>query len=341
MGKIYIIVLNYNGWLDTVECLESIFKSDYINFQVIVVDNASSDNSLEHIIAWANGTKKVDFKPPSELKKFIYPLEKKPIEYVVLEEDELLNESRYAESRLIIIKSKRNKGYAHGNNIAINYALGRGDFEYIWVLNNDTVVKADTLSSLVAAFKKKSGKQKLGMLGTIQMYYQKPDNIQAVAGGFNKWTGVFWNIQNPNVSPENIGYIYGASIFMKKAFIKDLVMKDIGLFNEKFFMYYEEADLCERARQCGYCIDVQKDIKIYHKYSASVSKLDEDFRIYYLQRNKLLFYWQHYKILLFVPLFRIFVDFLYSIVKMSAFKTVYFRAIGDFIKYCYRENRQN
>jgi len=53
--KIAIIILNWNGWKDTIECLESVFRIDYPNYQVIVVDNNSPNNSMEYIKAWAEG----------------------------------------------------------------------------------------------------------------------------------------------------------------------------------------------------------------------------------------------------------------------------------------------
>jgi len=48
--KVYIILLNYNGWTDTIECLESVLRNDYPNYQVIVVDNNSPNNSIEYLI---------------------------------------------------------------------------------------------------------------------------------------------------------------------------------------------------------------------------------------------------------------------------------------------------
>ena len=53
--KVAIIILNWNGWKDTIECLESVFRIDYPNYQVIVVDNNSPNNSMEYIKAWAEG----------------------------------------------------------------------------------------------------------------------------------------------------------------------------------------------------------------------------------------------------------------------------------------------
>ena len=47
--KVAIIILNYNGWQDTIEYLESVLRNDYPNYQVIVIDNGSSNNSMEYI----------------------------------------------------------------------------------------------------------------------------------------------------------------------------------------------------------------------------------------------------------------------------------------------------
>jgi len=51
--KVAIIILNWNGWEDTIECLESVFRNTYQNYQVIVVDNGSTNGSIEKIKAWA------------------------------------------------------------------------------------------------------------------------------------------------------------------------------------------------------------------------------------------------------------------------------------------------
>ena len=76
--KVYIILLNYNGWKDTIECLESLLKSDYKNNQILVVDNNSYDSSMRHIVEWAEGEQSVLYDDNSQLKRFGYPHKKKP-----------------------------------------------------------------------------------------------------------------------------------------------------------------------------------------------------------------------------------------------------------------------
>ena len=53
--KVYITIVTYNSFLETIECLESVFNQDYSNFQIILIDNASDDNSVSEIIKWCNG----------------------------------------------------------------------------------------------------------------------------------------------------------------------------------------------------------------------------------------------------------------------------------------------
>ena len=80
--KVYIIILNYNGWENTIECLESVLKIDYSNFQIIICDNNSTDNSFEKIIEWSEGYRVVE---KTLYKNIIYPLEIKPIDYDIID----------------------------------------------------------------------------------------------------------------------------------------------------------------------------------------------------------------------------------------------------------------
>lgn len=123
--KVYIIILNWNHHEDTIECLESVFLNEYCNYQVIVCDNASTDNSMEKIRKWADGYHNIGIKyylyTQSDIKKIDFRNEE--------------------DVPLILIENEKNLGYAGGNNIGIQYTMGKNDFSYIWILNNDTVVE--------------------------------------------------------------------------------------------------------------------------------------------------------------------------------------------------------
>jgi len=263
--KIYIILLNYNGWKDMIECLESVLKSDYENYQIIVVDNDSPNNSMKYIINWAEGKQEVIYDVNSQLKQLSQPFEPKPLEYVLYTKEEALKGGdKEKESKLnnpiIFIQSDENGGFAAGNNIGINYALAKDDFEFVWLLNNDTVIKKDSLSTLV----NHASKENIGICGSTLMYYHHPKEIQAYGGTVNKFFGTSKHILNVNDIDNKLDYIVGASSLISKK-----VVDKIGLMPEEYFLYYEETDYCFNARTHGFKLGVAIDSIVFHKEGAT------------------------------------------------------------------------
>ena len=87
--KVAIIILNWNGWKDTIECLESVFRNTYPNYQVIGVDNGSTNGSMEKIKVWADGKQEVltpELTHP--LYHLSHPSVKKPIPYIYYTREE-------------------------------------------------------------------------------------------------------------------------------------------------------------------------------------------------------------------------------------------------------------
>jgi GT2 family glycosyltransferase len=115
--RVSIIILNWNGWRDTIECLESLYRIDYPNYDVIVVDNSSTDDSIEKIKEYCEGKIAVDSK------FFKYDPRNKPIEVVECGKDEKPDIPKAQRDRLFLIKNDKNYGFAKGNNIGIQYAL--------------------------------------------------------------------------------------------------------------------------------------------------------------------------------------------------------------------------
>ena len=107
--KISIVILNWNGFADTIDCLISLSKCTYSNFDVILIDNNSNDESVSIIKKW-------------------------------------LTETRF--QNLIFIENEENYGFAKGNNIGIDIAL-KNNSDFILLLNNDTVVESDFLIELL------------------------------------------------------------------------------------------------------------------------------------------------------------------------------------------------
>jgi len=128
-----IVVLNYNNWADTTDCLTHLFRISYPHFRVIVVDNHSTNDSWDRILSWltAGGC-----------------------EYLSLTQKESVH-SAYRDSRLVLIRADGNRGYAAGNNIGIRWALRSTD-RYVLILNNDTEVHPDFLQPLAALLQERS-----------------------------------------------------------------------------------------------------------------------------------------------------------------------------------------
>jgi len=155
--KVAIIILNYNGWKDTIECLESLRKIDYPDYLTIVVDNGSSDGSIEKIKSWAEGKLETN----SEYVK--YAAQNKPI-YVVEYEKEIAEKGgidkfeselqKYSPNRkIVLIKNNKNLGFSGGNNVGAKYAIQR-NVKYIILLNNDTIIiDIDFMNKIIDAFR--------------------------------------------------------------------------------------------------------------------------------------------------------------------------------------------
>ena len=127
--RVTVIVLNWNGWEDTVECLESLFGVFYPCFDVVVVDNASEDDSVSRIREYCQGNLRV------ESPFFTYTSENKPIKLTEITEDQINTHKNEGNStidsshdpsakqnELLLIRNRENHGFAVGNNIAMDFA---------------------------------------------------------------------------------------------------------------------------------------------------------------------------------------------------------------------------
>jgi GT2 family glycosyltransferase len=270
---VYILILNWNRWKDTIECLESIFRGDYPRYRVIVCDNGSSDESLANIAAWAEG--RLDCAVPhyNPLRSLSFPPTPKPLAYVTYDkaQAERGGEDTGATAQLILIQTGENLGFSGGNNVGLRYALARDDFDYVWLLNNDTVIKPDSLSALVG---KMQNNQRAGMCGSTLLYYDDPNKAQALCGAtYNKWLGTLRLIGSFTQMPQKIdavriekklAFICGASMLVSKHFLRN-----IGLLGEEYFLYYEELDWALRSGN-RYPLSYAEQSVVYHKEGATI-----------------------------------------------------------------------
>lgn len=258
-AKVAILILNWNQPFLTIKCLESLEKIEKsgLELSIYLLDNGSQNSH---------------FKKLAEYLKKKHPL------------------------KIKLFRSSYNLGFAKGNNLLIGKAI-KAKTDYVCFLNNDTWVKADFLTHLLATAE---SQKKIGAVGGKIYYKNKPrfsgkkhlkeKNIFWYAGGKINWDNPY--ILNRGINeidegqyekPEKVDFITGCLLLVK---VK--VLKKISGFDERFFNYYEDADLGLRIQRAGYDLLYCPKAIIWHLVSAS-SKGKTDFQDYFGTRNVLLF----------------------------------------------------
>lgn len=233
-SKVGIVIVNYNGAGFQNECIVSILNSDYQNYSIIIVDNASTDNSIDL------------------LKIF---------------DDE----------RIIIIKMEENCGVAKGNNVGIQKSMELG-CSHTLLLNNDTVVKKDFLSKLIACNQD---------IASSKIYYFNSDIIWYAGGKFQKLKGTARHLHykerdNHNIKSDYFDYSPTCCIL-----VKNEIFNKVGFIDEKYFLYFDDTDFCYRVNKMGYRIWLCNESIIYHKVSLSTGGDGSPVAIYYQNRNRI------------------------------------------------------
>jgi GT2 family glycosyltransferase len=292
-AKVYIVLVNWNGWHDTVECLESVFRSSYENYQVVVCDNHSDDNSWNQLQAWTLGQLTVPLADHLRLPQGKRSPVPKPIPYVTYDRTaaEAGGDHRADAARLILIQTGGNLGFSGGNNVALRFALRRNDMDYVWLLNNDTIVTPHALSALVQRLQQRP---EAGLCGSTLLSYSTPDMVQTRGGmTYNRWLatmaplgrGQSVHARFDHARVERLmDYVAGASTLVTRRFLET-----VGLLSESYFLYCEELDWATRAGR-RFKIAYSPESLVYHKEGQSVRATgDERFNVadYYIHRSRL------------------------------------------------------
>ena len=304
--KVSIIILNWNGWEDTIECLESLYRITYPNYDVIVVDNDSKNESVQKIREYCEGEIEV------ESKFFEYSSGNNPIkiiEYTREEAEAGGGKERGivdlpSNGKMIIIKNEKNYGFTEGNNIAIRYALKALNPDYVLLLNNDTVVDKDFLGELV---KVGVSDPSIGFAGPKIYYYNykgkmytglykgRRDVIQFAGAKQNIWKfepshiGVGEIDLGQHDVNREVDYIHGSCMLARTEMIEE-----IGLLDHEFFSYREENDWGIRGYKNGWKSIYIYKAKIWHKGGGSTKTgKPKLLAIYYMVRNRFLFMKKH------------------------------------------------
>ncbi|QCU89546.1 glycosyltransferase family 2 protein [Thiomicrorhabdus sediminis] len=236
-----VVVLNYRNYEDTIDCISSLLKSSCLRFRVIVIDNNSGNESIEKINSFL-----LDFG-----------------EYAGVASLKEFKRDSGLEARFFLVKSDENLGYGGGNNLGIELSLHLNSSRYIWVLNNDTVVDYLAMESLI----KKMDKVNSLICGST-IYYQHSKSIQCYSGAiFNDYLMTSKYINLAGLSEGEVekkqSYICGASMFFRKEYFLRY-----GMFDTRYFLYFEEMDLAKRLPKYSYLLAYSEDSIVYHKEGA-------------------------------------------------------------------------
>ncbi len=218
MVRVFTVVLNWNSWRETVDCLRSLKRLDYEQ-TTLVIDNASTNDSVARI--------------------------------------------REACPDVEIVAQSANLGFGGGCNVGIRRALDRGA-DFVWLLNNDTVVEPASLRAMVEVAASDAG---IGATGSVIYFMDQPSRVQF-------WGGLRVGMIRGEVSPikrprqvKRLDYICGASCLLRAEAIRSA-----GLFDEGFFMYWEDADLGFRLRRHGWKLAVAERSSVWHHGCASLGR---------------------------------------------------------------------
>jgi len=239
--KVSIIILNWNGLQDTLACLDSVKKSNYPNYEIIVIDNASKNDEATVI------------------------------------------KSKWPEVNLI--KNDNNLGFAGGSNLGLRRALEIGA-DYIWLLNNDTVIYEDTLDELIRVGETD---KKIGLLSPVIYNFSEPDKIQFCGSYFDQMNFTIKHIENlkevSEMDKSNI-CLWGTALLIKRE-----VIDVIGYLSEKFFAYYEDSEYSFRALRNNFLNRIVVSSRVLHKGNFIFEKGVFGLPLYYffyMSRNR---YW--------------------------------------------------
>jgi len=227
--RLAVVLVNWNGWQDTIACLDSLLPTLAPGSKVLVCDNASSDQSLQHLTRWAQD-------------------KLGPTGFAVQDRATTEMGGSPQDPPLILVDTHANLGFAGGNNVGIRYALSAG-YDYVWLLNNDTVVNERTAPALL---ERMQDDPRIGMCGSTMFYFDQPKVVQCLAGSsfdFARAIGQpigFGQPFDPSTPIElvesKLAHISGASMMVSRTFLET-----VGLMDEGYFLYFEEIDWAIRA----------------------------------------------------------------------------------------------
>ena len=275
---VVIVSVNWNGWRDTLECLESVQRLDYPNYLMIVVDNASRDESLARIREWAE-------------KREGYLLVEYP-ETVARAGGEVVQEQALAAalpaSRAVLIRSSVNMAITGGGNLAIEYALRRDQpVDYVFMLDNDAMAEKHTLTHLVEVARKENA----GIVGGVILDWKTGQIQYAERTTLLRW--FFWPLVKYDLPlpAKEVDYwpsagVSGGAMLIRRD-VLDTLYASIGHhIPSDLFRGSWEFELCYRSSLAGYRSFVSRGGFVWHKGERFARSPVSAKRDYYFVRSR-------------------------------------------------------
>lgn len=240
--KILVVILNFNGWKETLKCVDAVLTQTYKDFHIYLIDNGSKDESL------------------LKLKKFD------------------------THEKVTFFKNPVNDGFAGGVNIGIRHAVEH-DIPYVALLNNDATIAKDWLAILIDAIESKGSSSATGLL--LDGGGKK---IESTGDSYSAWGLPFpRQREEPIKAARDSEFVFGGTA--GASLYKTSLFKDIGLFDEKFFAYFEDTDISFRAQLAGHTSYYEKSAVAYHDHGTTSSKIP-GFTVTQSFQNLPLFFWK-------------------------------------------------
>lgn len=240
------VIVNWNGWRDTIVCLESLLALGGTPMRVVVCDNASTDASVPELERHLR-ERLPHWRPAEAEPGFVDP---RPGDGVL---------------SVHLLRLPGNLGYAGGLNAGIEWARRQWAPRGFWLLNNDVQAQPGALDALVAAH---GSVPDAGICGSVLLEWDEPARVQGVAGIYRRWLGVGWHAKELPTDGRAVSlaldYPIGASMYVATDYLDR-----VGLMEPGYFLYCEEMDWAERGRRQGYRPVVALASRLRHKEGAS------------------------------------------------------------------------
>jgi len=235
---VIVVILNWNNLADTLECAESVLRSEYPRLAVWVVDNGSDEDPSDRL---------GEYCPTAR-----------------------------------VIRLANNLGYSGGNNVGLKRAMDH-EAQYVLLLNNDATVAPDTITRLVAAMEADS---RIGMATPRVFLYDRPAEVYWDGGMIDWTTGL--TAHSSKDLPRSGGILSSEWLDGCCLFVRLAALHDVGLLDERYFLYYEDAEWTVRASRRGWMNAVVLDASARHKVSRSTGSLSGPLASFYFPRNRYL-----------------------------------------------------